>query len=166
MSWTSARSAARAASAPQLSRANVIFLKQLLFTAALPCGRHYFSPHKMAAKNHWLLVSWHCALMHTYPRSAGQKRSDFHLTTYIPQVANNGRYLFIISAFSWNNTNNVTDTGILLQLWVSRLRADHQARPAFIHWKSWLYTVVSSLFHTGKTQNFLSPQFEKEKKVK
>ena len=28
------------------------------------------------------------------------------------------------------------------------------------------YVVVSSLFHTGKTQNFLSPQFEKEKSVK
>ena len=28
------------------------------FSAAFPCGRHYFSPHKMAAKNHRL--SWHC----------------------------------------------------------------------------------------------------------
>ena len=28
------------------------------FSAALPCGRHYFPPHKMAAKNHRL--SWHC----------------------------------------------------------------------------------------------------------
>ena len=53
-----ARSAARTASPPKMSRENVVFLEQLSFSAALPCGRHYFSPHKMAAKNHWL--SWHC----------------------------------------------------------------------------------------------------------
>ena len=29
-----------------------------MFSAALPCSRHYFSPHKMAAKHHRL--SWHC----------------------------------------------------------------------------------------------------------
>ena len=53
-----ARWAARTTeSPPQLSRANVIVLEQLSFSAALPCGRHYFSPHKMAAKNHRLL--WH-----------------------------------------------------------------------------------------------------------
>ena len=54
VSRISARSAARTASPPQLSRANVVFLEQLSFSAALPCGRHYFSPHKMAAKNHRL----------------------------------------------------------------------------------------------------------------
>ena len=53
-----ARSAARTASPAKLSRENVVFLEQLSFSAALPCGRHYFSPHKMAAKNHRL--SWHC----------------------------------------------------------------------------------------------------------
>ena len=53
-----ARSAARTASPPQPSRANIVFLEQLSFSAALPSGRHYFSPHKMAAKNHRL--SWHC----------------------------------------------------------------------------------------------------------
>ena len=44
MSRTSARSAARTASPPQLSRANIIFLEQSSFSAALPCGRHYI-PH-------------------------------------------------------------------------------------------------------------------------
>ena len=53
-----ARSAARTASLLQLSRANVAFVEQLSFPAALPCGRHYFSPNKIAAKNHRL--SWHC----------------------------------------------------------------------------------------------------------
>ena len=46
-----ARSAARTASPPKLSRENVVFLEQLLFSVALPYGRHYFSSHKMAAKN-------------------------------------------------------------------------------------------------------------------
>ena len=53
-----ARSAARTASPAKLSRENVVFLEQVSFSASLPCGRHYFSPHKMAAKNHRL--SWHC----------------------------------------------------------------------------------------------------------
>ena len=53
-----ARSAMRTASPLELSRENVVFLEQLSFYAALPCGRHYFSPHKMGAKNHRL--SWHC----------------------------------------------------------------------------------------------------------
>ena len=34
------------------------FSQQLSFFAAFPCGRHYFSPQKMAAKTHRL--SWHC----------------------------------------------------------------------------------------------------------
>ena len=37
-------------SPPTLSRANVIFLEQLSLSAALPCGRHYFSPHKWLPK--------------------------------------------------------------------------------------------------------------------
>ena len=49
-----AQSAARTASPAKLSRENVVFLEQLSFSAALPCGRHYFSPHKMAAKTHRL----------------------------------------------------------------------------------------------------------------
>ena len=49
-----ARSAARTASPAKLSREKVVFLEQLSFSAALSCGRHYFSPHKMAAKNHRL----------------------------------------------------------------------------------------------------------------
>ena len=53
-----ARSAARTTSPPNLSRANVVFLQKMLFSAAFPCGHHYFSPHKMTAKNHRL--SWHC----------------------------------------------------------------------------------------------------------
>ena len=52
-----ARASANSFTAQAVS-SNVIFLKQLLFSAAFPCGRHYFSPHKMAAKNHRL--SWHC----------------------------------------------------------------------------------------------------------
>ena len=32
------------------------FLEKMWFSAAYPCGRHYFSPHRMAAKNHRL--SW------------------------------------------------------------------------------------------------------------
>ena len=44
------QSAARIASPPQLSRANVVFLEQLLFSAALPCGRHYFSHTKWLPK--------------------------------------------------------------------------------------------------------------------
>ena len=70
-----ARSAARTASPPKLSRENVVFLKQLSFSAALPCGRHYFSPHKMAAKNHQLL--WHCRFnFHT-------ARTAFHTLVYL-----------------------------------------------------------------------------------
>ena len=38
------RSAARTTSLPKLSRANVVFLEHLSFSAALPYGRHYF-PH-------------------------------------------------------------------------------------------------------------------------
>ena len=53
-----ARSAAQTTSPPKLSRANVIFLQRMSFSAAFPCGRYYFSPHKMADKNHRL--SWHC----------------------------------------------------------------------------------------------------------
>ena len=53
-----AQSAARTASLPKLSWPNVVFLEHMLFSAALPRGRHYFSPHKMAAQNHRL--SWHC----------------------------------------------------------------------------------------------------------
>ena len=49
-----ARSAARRASPPKSSRASVVFLERISFSAAFPCGRHYFSPHKMAAKNHRL----------------------------------------------------------------------------------------------------------------
>ena len=45
-----ARSAVRTASPAKLSRANAAFLKQLLFSVALPCGRHYFPRAKMAAK--------------------------------------------------------------------------------------------------------------------
>ena len=52
------RSAARTASPPKLSRENVVFLQKMSFSAAFSCGRHYFSPHKMVAKNHRL--SWHC----------------------------------------------------------------------------------------------------------
>ena len=44
VSRTSARSAARTASPPQLSRANVVFLKQLSFSAALPVVAIIF-PH-------------------------------------------------------------------------------------------------------------------------
>ena len=51
---TTGRSAAQITLPPKLSLANVVFLEQLSFSAALPCGRHYFSPHKMAAKNHRL----------------------------------------------------------------------------------------------------------------
>ena len=51
-----ARSAALTTSPSKLSRVNAIFFESI--SAALPCGRHYFSPHKMAAKNHRL--SWHC----------------------------------------------------------------------------------------------------------
>ena len=36
----------------QLSRENVVFLQKMSFSAAFPCGRHHFSPHIMAAKNH------------------------------------------------------------------------------------------------------------------
>ena len=50
MSRTSSRSAAQTASLPQLSRANVVFLEQLLFSTALPCGRHYFSHTKWLPK--------------------------------------------------------------------------------------------------------------------
>ena len=53
-----ARSAAGTTSLSKLSRVNVVFLEQLSISAALPCGRHYFSPHEMATKNHRL--SWHC----------------------------------------------------------------------------------------------------------
>ena len=53
---------------------------------------------------------------------------DPHLNTYIPKVVNNGRYLFNISGFSWNNN------------------------------------AVFFLSSHQKTLNFLSPQFEKEKK--
>ena len=53
-----ARSAARTAPPAEVSRENVVFLEQLSFSVALPCGRHYFSPHKTAAKNHRL--SLHC----------------------------------------------------------------------------------------------------------
>ena len=56
-----------AASPPQLSRENVVFFEQLSFSEALPCGRHYFSPHKMAAKNHRL--SWHCRFKGSVERS-------------------------------------------------------------------------------------------------
>ena len=45
-SLMTARSAARTTSPPRLSRANVFFLEQLTFSAALPCGRHYFSHTK------------------------------------------------------------------------------------------------------------------------
>ena len=58
VSLVSARSAARTTKLPKPCRANVIFLEQLSFSAAFPLGRHCFSPHKMAAKNHRL--SWHC----------------------------------------------------------------------------------------------------------
>ena len=34
------------------------WVEKMSFSAALPCGHHYVSPHKMAAKNHRL--SWHC----------------------------------------------------------------------------------------------------------
>ena len=43
-------SAARTTSPPKLSGANVVFFQKMSFSAALPCGRHYFSPHKMATK--------------------------------------------------------------------------------------------------------------------
>ena len=47
---TSARSAARTTSPPQLSRANVIFLEHLSFSVALPCGHQYFSHTKWLPK--------------------------------------------------------------------------------------------------------------------
>ena len=50
----------------QLGRENVVFLQKMSFSAAFPCGRHYFSPHKMAAKNHRLL--WHCHFKQKYCR--------------------------------------------------------------------------------------------------
>ena len=53
-----AQSAPRRASPPKTSRAKVVFLEKMSFSAAFPCGRHYFSPHKMAAKYH--RISWHC----------------------------------------------------------------------------------------------------------
>ena len=34
------------------------WVEQVSFSAVLPCGRHYYSPHKMAEKNHRL--SWQC----------------------------------------------------------------------------------------------------------
>ena len=43
------------------------WVEQLSFSAAWPGGRHYFSPHKMAAKNHRL--SWHCRFKGSVERS-------------------------------------------------------------------------------------------------
>ena len=51
----------------QLCRSS--WVQQMSFCAALPWGRHYFSPHKMAAKNHRL--SWHCRFKQE-PSVAGQ----------------------------------------------------------------------------------------------
>ena len=45
-----ARSAARTTSPPKLSRANVVFLQKMLFSAAFPSGRHYFSHTKWLPK--------------------------------------------------------------------------------------------------------------------
>ena len=80
-----ARLAAQTTSPPKLSRENVVFLEQMSFSAALPSGHHYFSPRKMAAKNHWL--SWHC-------RFNSQS------------VAPSSTYIRIFSFWSWSSVQS------------------------------------------------------------
>ena len=72
-----ARSAARTASPPKLSRENVVFL----VFCGLALWPPLFSPHKMAAKNHQL--SWHCRFKTPLRSEISsdkrmQSRSDYH----------------------------------------------------------------------------------------
>ena len=94
VSRTSPRFAARTVSPSRQSRATVVFLEQLSFSAALPCGRHYFSPHKMAAKNPWL--SWHCitiGLKHNFETWRDIFKRFFFLSESLSKIKCFGTFL-------------------------------------------------------------------------
>ena len=98
-----AQSAARTTSPSKLSRVIVVFLEQLSFSAAVPCGRHYFSHHRL---------SWHCRFKFKHVAFRGIFLSTFWATLVFSQATAISHWTQLVSSDSQENAEDYVDMAI------------------------------------------------------